>query len=322
MKKIIYLLLVLCSFGLKSQNETYSIEYEKHKVGVFNPEKEINHSLNPKKFEHITGYFREELAKTILNAVKTNQIKIYDERKRELNIDSVANRIIAFEKKNFNNILKKEDVWDFIVPYVSAYDFEEGVRYDYKTLSIEKKVLAYCPYVVRYKNFNGEKNDSVQMPLFWIFLNKNEVLDNNKKETNNFKPIFDIPDTVLSLLPLKYPVKMPFTFSLFDNIQNKKIDVYRSNGEEFKTVKEVEDLFVLKKNVSIYDEETGQDVLKTVYTDIVPEDIEAIRIAETWSINPNTLEIIKRVQYFLPLYPYDEDIFMQLGVRIINKSKS
>lgn len=316
MKKIIYLFLVLFTFGLNAQNETYSIEYEKHKVGVFNPEKEINHSLNPKKFEHITGYFREELAKTILNAVKTNQIKIYDERKRELSIDSVANKIITFEKNNFNNTLKKEDVWDFIVPYVSAYDFEEGVKYDYKTLTIEKKVLAYCPYLVRYKSFNGEKNDSVQMPLFWIFLSKNELPDNSKKITNSVQPILNIPDTVLSLLPLKYPVKMPFTLSLFDNLQNKKINIYRSNGEEFKTVKELEDLLVLKKNVSIYDEETGQDILKTVYTDIVPEDIEAIRIAETWSINPNTLEILKKVQYFLPLYPYDEDIFMQLGVRI------
>ncbi len=320
MKKIIYLLAILLSCGLEAQNETYSIEYEKHKVGVFNPEKEINHSLNPKKFEHITGFFREELAKTILSAVKENRIKIYDERKRELNLDTVINRVMEFEKNNFGTALKKEDVLDYIVPYISAYDFEEGVRYDYKTLSIEKKVLAYCPYIVRYKHFNGEKTDSVQMPLFWIFLNKNE-LEIKDKKTPAVSQRLSIPDTVLSLLPLKYPVKMPFTFSLFDNIQNKKMTFYRPNGEEFKAPKEIDDLLVLSKNVSIYDEESGQDVSKTVYTDIVPEDIEAIRIAETWSIDPATLEIMKRVHYFLPLYPYDEEIYMQLGLRIVNKSK-
>jgi hypothetical protein len=33
------------------------------------------------------------------------------------------------------------------------------------------------------------------------------------------------------------------------------------------------------------------------------------------------LEIFKSVQYYLPLYKYDEEHFSQLGVRIYNKSQ-
>lgn len=314
MKKII-VLFILCFAGLcaYSQRETYSIEYENHKVGVFNPEWEINHTLNPNKYEHITGYFREELSKTIINAVKSKKVKIYDIRKRELSIDTVVERIISFEKEHFHNIIAKDTALDYIIPFISAYDFEEGVRYDYKNLSIEKKVLAYCPYIVRYKTFNGENNDSVQMPLFWIF--PKDTMQNNPK-TPVAENIVSIPDTILSVLTLKYPVKMPFTSSIFENVQGKKISVNRSDGSEFKTPKEIDDLFVIKKSVSIYDEETGNDIFKTVYSDIVPDDIEAVRIAEQWAIKPSTLEILKTVKYFLPLYKYDEDFYTQLGVRI------
>lgn len=319
MKKIIFLILLCASFiSLNAQRETYSIEYENHKVGVFNPEWEINHTLNPNKYEHITGFFREELAKTIIETVKSKQVKIYDIRKRELNLDTVINRIIEFERIHFNHILGKDTALNYIIPFISAYDFEEGVRYDYQNLSIEKKVLAYCPYIVRYKNFNGENNDSIHMPLFWIFP-KDTATNNNGKQTTN--TIFFIPDTVLSVLQLKYPVKMPFTSSIFDNVQGKKIKVYHSNGSEFKTPKEIDDLFILSKSVEIYDETTDKEIFKTVYSDIVPEDIEAIRIAENWAINTSTLEILKTVQYFLPLYKYDEDFYTQLGVRIWNKPK-
>ena len=321
MNKKIFLLILsfLCCIAAVAQRETYSIEYENHKVGVFNPDWEVNHSLNPNKYEHITGYFREELAKTIIDAVKTKKVKIYDIRKRELSIDTVVNRIIEFELLNFNHNLAKDSALNFIIPFMSAYDFEEGVRYDYENLSIEKKVLAYCPYVVRYKTFNGENNDSVQMPLFWIFP-KDTVKQDAKQPI--IKNILAIPDTVLSVLTLKYPVKMPFTSAIFDKVQGKKIKVFHSDGSEFKSLKEIDNLFVLSKSVEIYDEATDKETFKTVYSDIVPEDIEAIRIAENWGINDATLEIVKTVQYFLPLYKYDEDFYTQLGVRIwCNKQK-
>lgn len=317
MKTCILIIIALMSYvEVFSQEQTFSIEYEQHKIGVFNPEKKIYHSLNPVKYEHITGYFREELAKTILNEVKNKKIKIYDERKREISADTVVQKILLFEKNNFGNTLSKDEVWDYIVPYISAYDFEEGVKYNYKNLSIEKKVLSYCPYMVRYKNFGDQKQDSVQLPLFWIFLTKNE-LENPVKQDKQ-PQLLTIPDTVLNVLKLKYPVKMPFTLSLFDKIKSKKISIFRSNGSEFKTTKEIDDLFVLSKTISVYDEQNDKDIFKTVYSDIVPEDIEALRIGETWSIDVNTLEIYKKVEYFLPLYIYDENTFMQLGARIYN----
>jgi len=64
MKKLALLFIGLfISIGVFSQTDTYSIEHEYHKVGVFNPEWEIYHSLNPKKFEHITGYIEKNWQK-------------------------------------------------------------------------------------------------------------------------------------------------------------------------------------------------------------------------------------------------------------------
>ena len=116
MKRFIIIIFALTiSFIGFAQQQTHSIEYEYHNVGVFNPEWEIYHSLNPKKFEHITGYYREELAKIIFNAVSSKQVKIYDQRKREISIDTVLNRIIEFEKREFGHILKKDSVFKFIL---------------------------------------------------------------------------------------------------------------------------------------------------------------------------------------------------------------
>ena len=42
----------------------------------------------------------EEAAKIIFSAVKEKRVKIYDERKRELNIDTVAKEIIDLVKKD------------------------------------------------------------------------------------------------------------------------------------------------------------------------------------------------------------------------------
>ena len=56
MKRFVIIIFALTiSFIGFAQQPTHSIEYEYHNVGVFNPEWEIYHSLNPKKFEHITG---------------------------------------------------------------------------------------------------------------------------------------------------------------------------------------------------------------------------------------------------------------------------
>ncbi len=318
MKKLSLIILLLSAIiSLNAQKADYSIEYETHKVGVFNPEWEISHLLNPNKYEHLTGYFREELAKIILQGVKEKRVKIYDNRKRELNLDTIINQIIAFEKK-CGNIVDKKNVLDFIVPYISAYDFEEAVTYNYKNLTIDKQVIAYQPYIVHYKSFSEEGKDTVQMPLFWIFP-KDTLKDNPKKPID--KTAIDIPDTVLSVLELKYPVKMPFTASIFDNVQNKKIRVLHSDGTEFSSPKEIDDLFVLKGTAMVEDEQTGNEKLINTYTDLTPEDLTAVRIAENWSIKPYNLEILKKVQYFLPLYPYDEKIFSQLGVRISRNNK-
>lgn len=316
MKRISTIIFFISVFVLANgQRADYSIEYETHKIGVFNPEWEISQSLNPQKYEHITGYFREELARIILNGVKQRKVKIYDERKRELNLDSIINKIISFEEQQ-GNYLNKNNVLDYIVPYISAYDFEEAVTYNYKDLSIDKKIISYQPYIVHYKSFNNEGKDTIQLPLFWIFP-KDTLKDKSKDHTD--KDIVTIPDTILSVLELKYPVKMPFTLSIFDQVQNKKIQVFHTDGKEFNSPKEIDDLFVQKGSTYVYDEQTGTEKEINTYSDIIPEDISAIRIAEIWAIKTHNLEILKSVKYFLPLYPYDEKMFRQLGIRITCK---
>ena len=99
MGKIIFVLLFVLTFQVFAQQEEYSIEYYKYKIGVFNPEKTLYHSLNPTKTEHITGYFRENLAKIIFESVKDKKVKIFDERKREISVESVIKNIIDFEKE-------------------------------------------------------------------------------------------------------------------------------------------------------------------------------------------------------------------------------
>src|SRR5574344_1042081 len=151
--KRIFAFTILCSLFLfaKAQEASYSIEHEYHKVGVFNPAWEIDGTLNPKNYEHLTGYYRDNLARIIIKAVKEKKVKIYDVRKRELPLDSVVNRVIAFEQKNFNHTLKKDSVWKFILPYMSEYSFEEFVEYNYKTLGLKKTIKAYSPSLVRYQ---------------------------------------------------------------------------------------------------------------------------------------------------------------------------
>ena len=159
MKKIIILLVLsFISFSGFAQEYNYSIEHEYNKVGVFNPEWEIYNSINPRKFEHITGYYREELAKIIIDGVSSKRVKIYDIRKREISIDTVIKRVIEFEAKEFGNKLSKDSVFKFILPYISTYYFEEFIRYDYKTLALDKNVKAYCPTLVRYKSFTDRKS--------------------------------------------------------------------------------------------------------------------------------------------------------------------
>ncbi|MBP3254508.1 MAG: hypothetical protein J6M30_08385 [Bacteroidales bacterium] len=332
MKKIFALniLLTVC-VTLFAQKSDYSIEYENCQVGVFNPQWETSHTLNPNKYEHITGYFREELAKTILDAVKSKRIRIYDIRKRELNLDTVINRIILFEQQQ-GTTLTKQNALDYIIPYISAYDFEEAVTYRFSSLSIEKKVLAYCPYIVHYKSFAEDENDTVRMPLFWIFP-KDSTVENFVLQNKNAKPsdktkqtlvsdtVLHIPDTVLSVLKLKYPVKMPFTSNIVEQTQSKQLHVYRSDGSEFKSSREIDGLFVLKRTILVYNDMTGTDTLIDTYSDIIAEDISAVRVAENWQINPVNLEIIKKVQYFLPLYDYDDQTYAQIGFRIINKKQ-
>ncbi len=312
MRKIIIILLLIISIGAKAQSfGQHSIEHQFLKVGVFNPQWEIEQVLNPTKYEHLTGYFRDELAGVIFSAVKQNRVKIYNERKREISLDSVINNIIAFEKEHFNITLGKDSVFSYIKKYVSAYQFEEFVDYNYKNVSLSKKVKAYCPYLVRYKAFNGEEKDSVQLPLFWIFPESAEV--------ENDVDRFYIYDTILSLHQLKYPVQMPFASSLFTKIKNGEIKSYKVNGDEFPTKKDIDNLFFTENNFLIYNEETDSEIAQKSYSDIVPEDIIAIRIGENWSINPYTLEIFKVVQFYLPLYKYDDKIYSQLGVRIYNR---
>ena len=312
---IIIFALIVSSLGY-AQQPTHSIEYEYHNVGVFNPEWEIYHSLNPKKFEHITGYYREELAKIIFNAVSSKQVKIYDQRKREISIDTVLNRIIEFEKREFGHTLKKDSVFKFIYPYISAYSFEEFVKYDFKTLSLEKTIKAYCPTLVRYKSFTDTKVDTVRLELFWIFPQDEVVEEDNKKNLAQKDDYFNIPDTVISLQPLKYPVQNPYTTSLFYKAKNKDASIVRADGSKFNAPKEVDDLFILKSTVYIENEETGVEEKKEVTSDIIPEDITHIRLGELWSINRNNLQIKKQVKYIIPLYVYDDKGFRQLGISI------
>lgn len=302
-----------------SQPSNYDIEYQNQKIGVFNPQWETSHVLNPRKYEHLTGYYREELAKTILQAVKNRQVKIYDQRKRELSLDSVEKKIILFETTRFNHPISKDTLWDYLVPFISAYDFEEAITYRFDNLTIEKKTISYCPYLVHYKSFDEQQIDTIEMPLFWIFP-KDTIKDNKNK---NKKPLnieyISLHDTVLSVLQLKYPVKRPFTTRIFDFLQEKNSRVKRSDGLEFKTLKEVDDLLVLHSTSLIEIGDTQKDSLIDTYSDILPEDLTAIRIGESWQIRTDNLDIIKTVHFFLPLYLYDEKTYKQLGCRILCK---
>ena len=312
-KTIIILLLIISCFGAKAQSfGQHSIEHQFQKVGVFNPQWEIEQVLNPKKYEHLTGYFREMLAETILSAVKENRVKIYDERKREINLDTVIKSIIDFEKQHFNITLGKDSVFSYIKKYVCTYQFEEFVDYNYENVSLSKKVKAYCPYLVRYKSFSSPQIDTVQLPLFWIFPQEST----DKKEIK----LLEIPDTLQCLQELKYPVQMPFSTSLFSKINKDEIKVYKSNGEEFSTKKEIEKLFVMENSYVYFDEQTETEKIMKGFSDIIPEDIIALRIGEKWSINPITLEIFKKIYFYLPLYQFDEKTFTQLGIRVYNKN--
>lgn len=310
MKKIFFIITFVCLLAhVYGQYMTHSIEHEFHKVGVFNPQWEVERVLNPTKYEHMTAFFREEAAKIIFSAVKEKRVKIYDERKREISLDTVEKAIIDFEKRFSGKTIGKDSIWDYIRPFVGAFHFEEFVDYTYEDIALEKKVKAYCPYIVRYREFNGEKNDSVQMPLFWIF-------PEEKQDSANW---FHIPDTLISVHQLRYPNQMPFSTNLFSLVKENKIQVFKPNGDIFQTFKQVEDLFVEKKYYNYYDEETGEESLKEYFSDIIPEDIIAIRIGEGWEINKESLEIKKEIYYYLPLYKYDEEQFGQLGLRIYNK---
>lgn len=312
-KTIIILLLIISCFGAKAQSfGQHSIEHQFQKVGVFNPQWEIEQVLNPKKYEHLTGYFREMLAETILSAVKENRVKIYDERKREINLDTVIKSIIDFEQQHFNITLGKDSVFSYIKKYVCAYQFEEFVDYNYENVSLSKKVKAYCPYLVRYKSFSSPQIDTVQLPLFWIFPQEST----DKKEIK----LLEIPDTLQCLQELKYPVQMPFSTSLFSKINKDEIKVYKSDGEEFSTKKEIEKLFVMENSYIYFDEQTETEKIMKGFSDIIPEDIIALRIGEKWSINPITLEIFKKIYFYLPLYQFDEKTFTQLGIRVYNKN--
>ena len=312
MKKIILILFLTISFVAQSQSYgEYAIEHEFHKVGVFNPQWEIDKVLNPVKYEHLTGYFREELAEIILTAVKDKKVKIYDERKREITLDTLIKTIIFFEKQHFNIELGKDTVFSYIKKYISSYQFEEFLTYNYKNISLSKQIKAYCPYMVRYKTFENEK-DTLELPLFWIFPEENP--------DNKTPQLLNIPDTILSAHSLKYPVQMPFTTNLFSKINKDEVKVYKTNSEDFTTKKEIEKLFVMENSYVYFDEQTETEKIMKGFSDIIPEDIIALRIGEKWSINPVTLEFFKKIYFYLPLYQFDEKIFSQLGIRVYNKN--
>jgi len=315
MKKIIILLVLsFISFSGFAQEYNYSIEHEYNKVGVFNPEWEIYNSINPRKFEHITGYYREELAKIIIDGISSKRVKIYDIRKREISLDTVIKRIIDFEEKEFGNKLKKDSVLKFIKPYISAYYFEEFIRYDYKTLELEKNVKAYCPTLVRYKNFTDDKIDTLELQLFWIFSEPETMEFPNKTKDNS--DYFGIPDTVISLQKLKYPVQNPYSNSIFAKAKNKDASIFKADGGKFLAPKEIDDLFIIKKTILIENDQTGLEEKLEVVSDIIPEDINNIRIGEIWGIDRKSLEIFKKVEYIIPLLDPDDRGFRQLGIRI------
>lgn len=304
------------SFCAKTQSYgTHAIEHQFIKVGVFNPQWETEKILNPVKYEHLTGYFREALAETILSAVKEKKVKIYDERKREITLDTVIKSIIDFEKQHFNLTLGKDSVFSYIKKYISAYQFEEFVDYNYENVSMTKKVKAYCPYLVRYKTFSAEPLDSVQLALFWIFPEETQT-----KDTKEEIKLLEIADTLQCVQELKYPVQMPFSTNLFSKINKDEIKVYKSEGGEFSTKKDIEKLFVMENTYLFFDEETETEKIMKGFSDIIPEDIIALRIGEKWSINPVTLEFFKKIYFYLPLYQFDEKIFSQLGIRVYNKN--
>ena len=317
MRKIVALLIIsFISLVGFAQEYNYSIEHEYNKVGVFNPEWEIYNSINPNKFEHITGYYREELAKAILNGVGNKQVKIYDVRKREISLDTVIKRIIDFEEREFGNKLKKDSVFKFIYPFISAYYFEEFIRYDYKTLALEKNVKAYCPTLVRYRSFSDEKIDTLELQLFWIFPEQ-ENIEQSKQDNKKEKPeIINIPDIVISLQKLKYPVQNPYSNTIFTKAKNKDASIFKADGTRFKAPKEIDDLFVIKKTMLFENDQTGLEEKIEVVSDITPEDINNIRIAELWSIDRQSLQIFKKVKYIIPLLDQDDRGYQQLGIRI------
>ena len=101
-------------------------------------------------------------------------------------------------------------------------------------------------------------------------------------------------------------------------MQQGRIKVFKPDGSEFSTPKQVEDLFVIKNNFVFYDENTGQESIKSAFSDIMPEDIISIRVAEGWDIDRGSLNIRKRIYFYLPLYRYDDERFGQLGIRVYN----
>lgn len=306
MIKRVVLFFLLCISLLQLSAQDYSIEHEYRKVGVFNPEWEMYQVLNPRKFEHITGYFREELANIIIDGVKKKNVKIYDKRKREMNFDTLINFLIEFEKKASGKIVPKDSILDYIIPYISEYEFEEFVNYNYKTLKLEKKIKAYSPIIIRYKDFLAKDIDSLKCNLFWIFPEETTTTSSND---------FLIPDTVLYLHLLKCPVLNPFTTSIFEKAKSRHSSIIRSNGSQFLSPKEIDDLFVEKSKVTIFNEETGLEEFKEVVSDIIPEDIKHLRVGEVWSIESKSLLIKKEVKFIIPLLETDKG-FRELGIRI------
>ena len=60
-----------------------------------------------------------------------------------MNIDTVAKEIIDFEKRFSGKTIAKDSIWDYIVPFVGAFQFEEFVNYTYQDIALEKKVKDY-----------------------------------------------------------------------------------------------------------------------------------------------------------------------------------
>ena len=103
---------------------------------------------------------------------------------------------------------------------------------------------------------------------------------------------------------------------MFSKAKNKDASIFKSDGTKFKAPKEVDDLFILKKTILIENDETGLEEKREIVSDIIPEDINNIRIGEIWSIDKANLEIFKKVKYIIPLLDQDDRGFMQLGIRI------